>query len=74
MSYNDQRARDSSSKLMHNVSEEFSSNAVRLSSRDWMVATVIVAATLSLLPWLQQRMEAFEPSVDYRIPYVLSED
>jgi hypothetical protein len=59
---------------MADVSEAFSSNAVRLSARDWRAAIVIVMATLVLLPLAEQRLEHFEPSADYRIPYPYSED
>jgi len=74
MSRGDQEAARSSTRPAEDVSEAFSSNAVRLSARHWGVATVTVAATLLLLPWAEQRMEPFQPSVDYRIPYRYSED
>ena len=74
MGEHDAKAATSFRKPTNDVSEEFSSNAVRLSGRHWAIATGIVVATLLLLPWAEQRMEPFRPSVDYRIPYVYSED
>ena len=56
------------------ISEAFSSNAVRLSAAEWVVAVGLVVATALLLPWLVQRREAFQPSADYRHPYAYSED
>ncbi|MFQ5808168.1 MAG: hypothetical protein ACE5JM_01005 [Armatimonadota bacterium] len=68
------KATPSSATSTTDVSEAFSSNAVRLSARDWRTAIVVVIVTLVLLPSAAQRMEPFEPSADYRIPYPYSED
>jgi hypothetical protein len=54
--------------------DTFSSNAVRLSIREWCVVLAVLALTVSLIGSTWQRMERFDPSVDYRIPYGLTED
>ncbi|MCJ7628657.1 MAG: hypothetical protein MUO50_09745 [Longimicrobiales bacterium] len=54
--------------------EPFSSNAVRLSIREWSIVLVALALIAFLVDGLWPRIEKFEPSVDYRIPYDLSED
>jgi len=46
----------------------FSSNNIRLSPREWLVAGAIAAAAVWLTPILWQRVEPFEPGPDYRIP------
>jgi hypothetical protein len=60
--------------LHGDVSEAFSSNAVRLSAAEWALAASLVIAALLLVPWIVQRKEAFSPSIDYRHPYLYSED
>jgi hypothetical protein len=52
----------------------YSSNCVRLSPGEWVVATIVVAAVACLTPLLWQRAEKFEPGPDYRVPYDLSSD
>ncbi len=52
----------------------FSSNAVRLSGRQWAVAVALVVGLCLCIPWIWQRVEAFEPGPDYRVPYPLSND
>jgi hypothetical protein len=54
--------------------EPFSSNAVRLSIREWVVllAALVLLVTVSGPAWT--RVEEFHPSSDYRIPYASSED
>jgi len=54
--------------------EIFSSNAVRLSMREWCVVLALLVLGGSLIGPLWKRMESFEVSADYRIPYELSED
>jgi len=56
------------------VDVPFSSNAIRLSQREWVIALVIVAALFCLIPAGWERIEAFEPDDDYRVPYGLSDD
>jgi len=56
------------------TSEAFSSNAVRLSIREWCALFVILGLATFLAGGLWKRIEAFNPPVDYRIPYGLSED
>jgi len=52
----------------------FSSNAVRLSGRQWAVVGVLVVALCQSIPLIWQRAETFEPGLDYRIPCALSDD
>ena len=52
----------------------FGSNSVRLSGRQWGVVAVLVVALCQCVPSVWQRVEIFEPGVDYRIPYALSND
>jgi hypothetical protein len=56
------------------VSEAFSSNAVRLSAWEWAIAVAAIVATLLLVPRAVERVEPFRPSADYRHPYAYSED
>ena len=51
----------------------FSSNNVRLSPREWLVAGAIAAVAFWLTPLVWQGIEPFEPGPDYRIPYPDSE-
>jgi len=46
----------------------FSSNNVRLSPREWLVAGAIAAVAFWLIPLVWQGIEPFEPGPDYRIP------
>ena len=52
----------------------FSSNAVKLSVREWLAAVVFVVVIVLLLPPLWRHQEVSSPPADYRIPYDLSED
>ena len=52
----------------------FASHQMRLSVKNWLVVTVIIALLFALTPALWQRIERFEPNADYRIPYELSSD
>ncbi len=52
----------------------FGSNAVRLSRRDWIIATLIVLLVVTLAPIVWKRLESFEPAADFRVPYALSND
>jgi len=54
--------------------DTFSSNAVRLSIREWGVVLAVMALGAFLISPLWMRMERFELLVDYRIPFELSED
>jgi hypothetical protein len=57
-----------------NFAVPFSSNCVRLPLVDWIIVAVIISAVFCLAPMLWERVEKFEPSSDYRIPYDLSSD
>jgi hypothetical protein len=50
------------------------SHALRLSGRDWLIVAVVLLAFFALAPALCDRIEAFDPDSDYRIPYELSSD
>ena len=53
---------------------EFSSNAVRLSMREWsglLIGLVLLGATVGPV-WTH--LEVFDPPAEYRIPYASSED
>jgi hypothetical protein len=52
----------------------FSSNSIRLSWKNWVIVLVILVLILYLLPKIWQGLEKFEPSTDYRLPYILSDD
>jgi len=52
----------------------FSSNGIRLSPCEAIVAVIIVAVLFVLIPRGWCLLEKFEPSVDYRVPYDLSSD
>jgi len=57
-----------------NPSFIFSSNTIRLSWKHWVGAIAILIGIFYLLPNLWQRLETFNPSADYRLPYHLSND
>jgi hypothetical protein len=52
----------------------FSSNDVRLSLPEWLVAIVILAALFAFLPALWQQVEKLEAVPDARAPYSLGND
>lgn len=52
----------------------FSSNCVRLSGYECIFVGIIVSALFCSGPTLWERMEKFEPSPNYRLPYELSND
>ncbi|MBL7153597.1 MAG: hypothetical protein ISS79_07750 [Phycisphaerae bacterium] len=56
------------------MAEPFSSNCLRLSLGEWFVAAIVVIAVGCLAPVLWQRVEKFEPGLDYRLAYDLSND
>jgi hypothetical protein len=47
---------------------------VRLSLSEWLIVAIIFSAVFYLAPMLWERVEKFEPSPDYRLPYDLSSD
>jgi hypothetical protein len=52
----------------------FSSNNLRLSWREWIIAVIVCSAILCLAPMLWGRFEKFDPGLDYRLPYELGND
>jgi len=52
----------------------FGSNCVRLSGCEWVAVGIIFLALFYLGPMLWERSERFEPGLDYRLPYELSND
>ena len=52
----------------------FSSNCMRLSPSEWLIVAAVLSAVFYLAPALWERVEKFEPSSDYRLPYDLSSD
>ena len=49
-------------------------NAMRLSAREWLAVAAIVTVVLLATPWVWKKVERFDTSSDYRIPYPLSKD
>jgi len=52
----------------------FSSNSVRLSTREWFVTGLFTLAVFSLGPGLWETVETFEPGPGHRLPYELATD
>lgn len=52
----------------------FSSNEVRLSPRQWLIAGVVLAVLFCVVPVLWQRFEPLRIGPDYRIPFRLGHD
>lgn len=52
----------------------FSSNNVRLSWLEWIIAALICSVLLCFGPALWGRLEKFNPGNDYRLPYELGND
>jgi hypothetical protein len=49
-------------------------NAMRLGAPQWLAAAVVIVVVLLATPWLWRKVEHFDASPDYRIPYSLSKD
>jgi hypothetical protein len=52
----------------------YASNPLRLTSRQWLAAGVVLVAVLLGVPFLGARLEPFCPGQDYRLPYDFSQD
>jgi len=52
----------------------FSSNGIRLSGKQWIVAGLVSVVVLALLPGAWRRLEPFDSPSDYRIPFELGFD
>ncbi|MBM4046397.1 MAG: hypothetical protein FJ279_14910 [Planctomycetes bacterium] len=59
---------------MSDASPVFSSNAVRLSWRDWRITLGLVCVAMLTLPPLCRKWEKVEPPPSFRMPYGLMED
>ncbi|MCU0914350.1 MAG: hypothetical protein MUC88_07305 [Planctomycetes bacterium] len=58
-----------------NFEDDFDcSHALRLTGRQWLLVGAVLLGLVGLGPVLWQRVEAFEPGPDYRMPYELSSD
>ncbi len=66
--------RDKIMKEADEVKIPFSSNNIRLSGREWIIAAIVCSALLCLGPALWGRLEKFDPGTDYRLPYTLGND
>lgn len=53
---------------------QFGANDVRLSLREWGIASLITAALLCLMPVVWQQAEPLDLGPDYRLPYRLGND
>jgi hypothetical protein len=53
---------------------QLGSNSIRLSSREWVVATVIVLMLMLFTPAVWKHLQPLDPSTDFRVPYDLSDD
>lgn len=70
---NNQTSRIRGDSPIENESQiPFSSNSIRLSLFEWLVAAIIFTLICCFAPGLWERLEKFEPGPDYRIPYDLS--
>jgi hypothetical protein len=61
----------------HSIEEKgspFSSNHVRLSPFEWLIAVFIVSLFVYFLPAIWVKAEHFDIAADYRLPYQLSDD
>lgn len=66
--------RDKIMKEANEAGPPFSSNNIRLSGREWIVAAIVCSVLLCLGPALWGRLEKFDPGTDYRLPYTLGND
>jgi len=58
----------------NNATVPFSSNSIRLSVGQWIIAGIVCLAFLYLIPALWEQSEQFSPGPDFRMPYELSND
>ena len=66
--------RDEIMKEVNEAGAPFSSNNLRLSGREWIVAAIVCSAILFFGHVLWGRLEKFAPGADYRLPYKLGND
>jgi hypothetical protein len=70
----DDTKKDEAKKKADKFETLFSSNNVRLSWREWIIAAIVCVAIFRFGPSLWGRIEKFDPDVDYRLPYTLGND
>jgi hypothetical protein len=58
----------------NNEETQFSSNAVRLSVREWLLTAFVILVISTVLPPLWRGLEKSDFPIDFRIPYDASED
>ncbi len=63
-----------SALAIDDIAEFDCSHYVRLSGPQWLIVAVALLAFLAVAPRVWNRIEAFHPTVDYRVPYELSND
>ncbi len=52
----------------------FSAGDLRLTGKQWLLALAVIVPFVLLLPTLWTRIERFDTSPDFRLPYILSRD
>lgn len=52
----------------------FSSNSIRLSTKNWLIVLTIIILSFVFIPVIWQKLEKFNPVHEYRIPYEFSND
>ena len=70
----DDMKKDEAKRKADKFETPFSSNNVRLSWREWIIAAIVCLAIFRFGPSLWGRIEKFDPGVDYRLPYTLGND
>jgi hypothetical protein len=70
----DTTKKDENKAIPAKLKTPFSSNNVRLSWREWIIAAIICSALLYFGPTLWGHLEKFNPGTDYRLPYELGND
>src|SRR5262245_11823120 len=56
------------------TSVPFGVNEIRLNLSQWMAVAILVVLAIFLIPRIWEKVEKFEVTPDYRLPYVLSKD
>ncbi len=67
-------AADKSKSAEYDAAELVSSNAIRLSIKEWVVAALLSMMLIIALPKVWSQIAIFNPIADYRIPFANSDD